>query len=379
MTDLEQRQDWVLSWWLIDRSVSRVHWYQLCSMTDDILSLSKGLNVISHLPSNVSFSIRSQRDIVQLTTPSHQEFDHYEISIRTRSSSGFLTSFYSTVDHRALRLSLVQGRLQINYERSKNVTSHIIFNDYRTIDDGQPHQISLQRMRSIATASPTFRLQVDQHVSSVSIPDRSTLYFDQLIIGGLSRSPSNQTFIGCLANVVYNHHPLVPREMIPADRHDCFYRQDSMCDRRIPCSTSAVPFCGDSDCSLVCPGIVRDIHQKGLVRYYSRIGSSPTEEISLMIFTTSSNATLLFTFDGSTQVSIILQVNFIERRSLQPLALPLELPSAIAHSKWSSRGYLRVSWSHSRWTMVTPSATKNIAFSLFVRVTCDVLSSLLFV
>jgi hypothetical protein len=284
-------------------------------MTDDSLSSFKGLNLISHLPSNASFSIRSPRDIVQLTLPFHDEFDHYEISIRTRSSSGFLTSFYSTNGHRALHLSLVQGRLQINYERSKNVTPHIIFNDYRTINDGQSHQISLQRLQSIATAPSALRLQVDQYVSSVSIPDRSTLLFDQVTIGESSRSPLNQMFIGCFANVVYNHQPLVPREMISADRHDCFYQQDSMCDRRTPCPTSTVPFCDDSDCSLVCPGVAIDMHQKGLVRYYSRIESSPTEEISLMIFTTSSNATLLLTLDGSTQVSIILQVNFIQRRS----------------------------------------------------------------
>ena len=314
----------VYRWWRMLNSVRTEFCYDDWSIaleTSSIwqitfFSLFKGPNVIAYLPSNVSFSIRDQRDIVQLTIPFNQEFDSYEILIRTRSSTGFLTSFYSSADQRTLSLSLFQGRLQIHYERPRNVTTKTIFSDYRTINDGQPHRISLQRSPSPTTAALAMHLQIDQFGSSISIPDRSPLSFDQVTIGGLSRSAWNHTFVGCVANVIYNHQPLLSRETLSSDRYGCAYQQDSMCDRRTPCSTRTIPFCGERDCALVCQGIFSDIHKRGLVRYYSRIGSSPNEEISLMVFTTSSNATLLLTLDGPIQVSIILQVPFIQLRSV---------------------------------------------------------------
>jgi hypothetical protein len=277
------------------------------------------LDVEHHPTNHLSFSIRSYADIVHLSMESDDEFHSYQISIRTRSSTGILTQLHANADHRSLILSLKHGRLQINYEQAKESVSQVLFYDDHPINDGQSHQISLKRLKTSTSLANQIFLQLDQRTSTaIPMSDRmSSLFFDRLTIGNdIDGKRHNQTFVGCFAHIVYNDQPLIPRTLIDSDRADCAYEYETLCDRRQTCSnrdsSSNELFCGENDCSLVCRSKSIDIHRKNfLVQYLSGMNAGHDEEISFMVFSTTYNATLYSASDGSLQVSLIVHVSML--------------------------------------------------------------------
>jgi hypothetical protein len=257
-----------------------------------------GKNDTSYIPANISFSIRDDRDIIEVQIPSNDEFYHYQITIKTRSLDGIITSIYSNDDHQSLILFLQDGKLQLKYQSSDNITSQLIFNDNQTINDGQEHYISISRRIS--------KSQIDQRGIQITIPSSLSLFFDVITIGG----SFDDLFVGCFSNITYNHHQFLPEGIVKSDRYDCFYDEGSICDRQMSCNTiQPLQFCDENDCSLVCTPALTERNNKGLLEYSSPIKSGQYEEVSLTIFTTSGNSTLFMTSNGSIQVSIILQVN----------------------------------------------------------------------
>jgi hypothetical protein len=258
--------------------------------------------------------MRDRRDIIELQVQSNDEFRYCQMPIKTLSSNGIITSMYSNDDQRGLVLGLKDGKLQLKYYSPNNKTSQIIFSDNQTINDGKQHRILVTRQIPETTSHDNMYVQIDKRSEEVPIPERSPMFFDVVTIGGpyrLMSDTSNKPFVGCFANVTYNRHPLLPEGVLKADRYDCFYQQDVMCDRQIPCNPNIRPlqFCGQTDCSMVCAPTSVDMGSTGLVRYFSQIGPGQREELDLTIFTTSANSTLYITRDGPVQVSIVLQVN----------------------------------------------------------------------
>jgi hypothetical protein len=262
---------------------------------------------------NISFSIRDYHDVLELEIPFNDEFYHCQIPIKTRSSNGTIISMYSNDDHYGLILLLKDGQLQLVYHSLDDMTQKLIFNDNQTINDGQQHYIVISRQISKLTSYSNMYIEIDQRSTQISFPLSTSLFFDVLTIGGSHRVISSDLFVGCFANITYNHHSVLPEGMVKFDRYNCFYDQDSICDKQIPCNNiQPLQFCGQIDCSLVCTPSLIDINKKGLVQYFSRIESGQYEQIYLMIFTTAGNSTLFVTHNGSIQISIVLQVNSYE-------------------------------------------------------------------
>lgn len=278
-----------------------------------------GKNVVSYVSPDVSFSMRDRRDIIELQVQPNDEFRFCQMPIKTLSPNGIITSMYSNDDQRGLILGLKDGKLQLKYYSPDNKTSKIIFSDNQTINDGKQHRILVTRQIPESISHDNIYVQIDKRSTEVSVPEQSPMFFDVVTIGGSYRLMSensnnnnnNQPFTGCFANVTYNSHPLLPEGVLKADRYDCFYQQNTMCDRQIPCTNNIRPlqFCGQTDCSMVCAPTSVDMGSTGLVRYYSQTGPGQREQIDLTIFTTSANSTLYIARDGPVQVSIVLQVN----------------------------------------------------------------------
>lgn len=195
---------------------------------------------------------------------------------------------------RSLIISLYHGRLQIHFQ------TFLIFDDDRLINDGQIHDISVEEVIS----SKTLHMRIDQRRRSLSFPDShhyTFLFFDRLIIAGSDRFHSNQTFVGCLANILYNNQPIIPRAMISSDRFNCFSQSNS--------------FCNDDDkdhCSFVCQSrTTRDFSRKGSVQYRCQLALGQNEQISFLFHPSSTNGTLMIIPDGQIQISIVLQVRVL--------------------------------------------------------------------
>ena len=262
---------------------------------------------------NISFSIRDYHDVIELEIPFNDEFYQCQIPIKTRSSNATIISMYSNDDHYDLILFLKDGRLQLGYHSLDDITPQLIFNDNQTINDGQQHYISISRQVSKATYYNNMYIQIDERGTQISFPLSSSLFFDVITIGRSHRVMSADLFVGCFSNVTYNHQSLLPEGIVKYDHYDCFYDQDSICDRQIPCNNiQPLQFCGQMDCSLVCTPILFDVNKKGLIRYFSHIEPGEYEQIYLKIFTTAGNSTLFVTQNDSVQVSIVLQVNSYE-------------------------------------------------------------------
>jgi hypothetical protein len=259
--------------------------------------------------------MRDRRDIIELQVHPNDEFRYCQMPIKTLSSHGIITSMYSNDDQRGLVLDLNDGKLQLKYYSPNKKTSQIIFHDNQTINDGKAHRILVTRQLPDTNSHDNMYVQIDKRSTHVAIPERSPLFFDVVTIGGpyrLMSDTANNPFVGCFANVTYNHHPLLPEGVLKSDRYDCFYQQETMCDRQMPCGNNIRPaqFCGQTDCSMVCAPTSTDMGSTGLVRYYTQLGSGgQREQIDLTIFTTSANSTLYITRDGPIQISIVLQVN----------------------------------------------------------------------
>lgn len=209
---------------------------------------------------------------------------------------------YSNNDHYSLLLFLKNGKLKLKYYLSDNITSYLLFDDNQIINDGQQYDILISRQLS--------KINIDKHVLQILIPLSSSLFFDLLTIGSSHHVISNNHIIGCFSNITYNHHPVLPEGILKSNHYDCFYDQNSICDRQIPCNnTESFQFCGQIDCSLVCTPSLINRNNKSLLEYSSQIQSDGQyEQIYLTIFTTSGNSTLFITNNGSIHVSIILQV-----------------------------------------------------------------------
>jgi len=205
---------------------------------------------------------------------------------------------YSNNDHYSLILFLKNGKLQLKYH---NITSHIIFDSNQIINDGQQYNILISR----------HKINIDKRMSQILIPLSLLLFFDVITIGGSHHVLYNNQIIACFSNITYNHHSLLPEGIVKSDRYDCFYDQNSICDRQIPCNNiQSSQFCGQMDCSLVCIPPSIDRNTESLLEYSSQIQSTGQyEQIYLTIFTTSGNSTLFIANNASIQVSIILQVS----------------------------------------------------------------------
>ncbi|CAF4222241.1 unnamed protein product, partial [Rotaria sp. Silwood2] len=265
-------------------------------------------NVISYISSDISFSIRDYHDIIELQVPSNDEFYECQIVIKTQSLNGIIASIYSNDDHYGLILSLNEGKLQLQYYLSNNMTLLLIFNDNQTINDGQEHYILIFRQ----ILNKNMYIKIDNRTTNISNLSSLSLFFDVITIGGSDRIMSDNLFVGCFANITYNHHPLLPEGIVKSERYDCFCDQGSICDRQMPCNTiQPLQFCGQTDCSLVCtsssPLSSIDMNNKGSLRYFTQLESGQYEQIYLMIFTISDNSVLFTTQNGSIQVSIVIQ------------------------------------------------------------------------
>lgn len=233
------------------------------------------------------------------------QFNHCQLSIKTRSLNGIILSIYSTNDQHSLILFLKDGKLQLRYHLSDNQSQSLIFNENQLINNGEEYSIIISHQPSQTISS--------NHTIQILIPSSLSLLFNVLILGGSHDVKSTTQFIGCFSNITYNHHPLLPEGVVKSARYDCFYEQNSLCNRQIPCSQNqASQFCGENDCSLVCVPPTLDRYNQGLIQYSSKIQSGENEQIYLTIFTTSSNSTLFLSNNGSIQVSIILQVNSLK-------------------------------------------------------------------
>ena len=255
--------------------------------------ISLGSNSNAYLPSNISFSIRDSRDRLSISLPIHDRFDHYAFALKTRSSFGLIFSLTHSKTDRSLVISLHHGRVQIHLQ------SYLLFDDDRTINDGQTHEISVAEMIS----SKTLHLRIDQRRRSLSFPDShhyTFLFFDRLIIAGSDRFHSNQTFVGCLANLLYNNQPIIPRAMISADRLNCFSQPGAFCDDN------------NDHCSFVCQGqLPKDLSRKASLEYRCQLALGQDEQISFLFHPSSTNGTLMIIPDGRIQISIVLQVRVL--------------------------------------------------------------------
>ncbi|CAF0944400.1 unnamed protein product [Adineta steineri] len=295
-------------------------------------------NVISYISSDISFSIRDDHDIIELEMPYNDEFYHCQLSIKTRTLNGVILSMYSNDDDYGLILFLNNGKLHLKYHSITDTISQFIFNDNQTINDGQKHDILISRQLSKLTSYKNMFIDIDQRSTEISFSSSSSLLvFDIIIIGGSHREMSTNVFIGCFSNITYNHHPLLPEGIVKFDRYDCFYDQDSICDRQIPCNNiQPLQFCGQIDCSLVCiPSSTDNTNKKGLLRYFSDIEQGEYEQIYLTIFTTTGNSTLFVTSNGSTQVSIILQ-DYYPRLIIQNggIIYTYDFPGRVRNDQW---------------------------------------------
>ena len=215
---------------------------------------------------------------------------------------------YSNDDHHGLILFLKDGKLQLGYHSLYNMTSQLVFDDNQIINDGQQHHILISHQVSPTILYKNMYIQIDKRDTQISIPSSPTLFFDVITIGGSRHVISNDLFVGCIGNVTYNYHPLLPEGSVKSDRFDCFYEHDSICDRQMPCDDiQPLQFCGQDDCSLVCTPPVND-KTESILQYSSSIKSGKNEQLYFTIFTTSGNSTLFNTRNGSIQVSIVLQV-----------------------------------------------------------------------
>lgn len=205
-------------------------------------------------------------------------------------------------DQYSLILFLNDGKLQLIYHRSENQSTTLIFNEDQLINNGEEYSIIISHQSS-QTISSNYTIQI-------SIPSSLALFFNVLILGGSHDNTSKNQFIGCFSNITYNHHPLLPDGVVKPNRYDCFYDQNSLCNRQISCpQNQSSAFCGQTDCSLVCVPPINNQYNQSLLRYSSGIQYGENEQIYLTIFTTSSNSTLFQTSNGSIRVSIILQVD----------------------------------------------------------------------
>lgn len=262
-------------------------------------------NLISYMSLNISFSIRNQNDIIKIALPSNDEFDYYQMSIKTRSRNGIIFSMYSTNDQYSLILYIKNGKLQLKYHLSDNRTSHTMFEDNRKINTGEKFDIIISKININ-----------NKHPSQIFIPLKSSLLFDILVLGGSNHVLSNDQIIACFSNITYNYHPLLPEGIMKSDRYDCFYDQKSVCDKKIPCQIITFEqFCNQNDCSLVCIPSLINRENQSLIQYSSEIKShGQYEQIHLTIFTAAGNSTLYRTTNDFTQVSIILQVEREKKR-----------------------------------------------------------------
>ncbi|CAF3883981.1 unnamed protein product [Rotaria sp. Silwood2] len=327
---------------LNEKSIVKLDHIHHIGRLTNICQLSKRgrKNVISYVSPDVSFSMRDRRDIIELQVQSNDEFRYCQMPIKTLSSNGVITSMYSNDDQRGLVLCLKDGKLQLKYYSPYNKTSQILFNDNQTINDGKQHRILVTRQIPESYSNDNIYVQIDKRTTPVSIPERSPMFFDVLTIGGSYRlmpDTANQPFVGCYANVTYNRHPLLPEGVLKADRYDCFYQQGMMCDRQTPCHQNIrpLPFCGQTDCSMVCAPTAVDMGNTGLVRYFTQVGPGQNEQIDLTIFTTSANSTLYISRDGPIQVSIVLQ-NYYPRLIIQngPALYTYDFPSRVRGDQW---------------------------------------------
>ncbi|CAF2066583.1 unnamed protein product [Rotaria magnacalcarata] len=318
------------------------HIHHLARLTNICQLIKRGRkNVVSYVAPEVSFSMRDRRDVIELQVQPNDEFRYCQMPIKTLSPNGVITSMYSNDDQRGLVLCLKDGKLQLKYYSPINKTSHILYNDNQTINDGRQHRILVTRQIPGADSQEKMHVQIDKRATQVQIPEQSPMFFDVVTIGGSYRlmpETSSQPFVGCYANVTYNRHPLLPDGALKADRYDCFYQQGTMCDRQIPCqqqNNRPLSFCGQTDCSMVCAPPSVDMGNTGLVRYFSQIGPGQNEQIEITIFTTSSNSTLYVARDGPTQVSIVLQ-NYYPRLIIQngPSIYTYDFPSRVRGDQW---------------------------------------------
>ncbi|CAF4532400.1 unnamed protein product [Rotaria sp. Silwood1] len=327
---------------LNDKSIVKLdHIHHIGRLTNTCQLSKRGRkNVVSYVSPDISFSMRDRRDIIELQVQSNDEFRYCQMPIKTLSSNGVITSMYSNDDQRGLVLCLKDGKLQLKYYSPFNKTSQILFNDNQTINDGKQHRILVTRQVPETYSNDNMYIQIDKRTTPVSIPERSPMFFDVVTIGSSYRlmpDTTNQPFVGCFANVTYNRHPLLPEGVLKADRYDCFYQQGMMCDRQIPCHQNIrpLPFCGQTDCSMVCAPTAVDMGNTGLVRYITQVGPGQNEQIDLTIFTTSANSTLYISRDGSIQVSIVLQ-NYYPRLIIQNGAAiyTYDFPSRVRGDQW---------------------------------------------
>ncbi|CAF3511313.1 unnamed protein product [Rotaria sp. Silwood1] len=294
-------------------------------------------NVISYISSDVSFSIRDYHDIIELQIPSNDEFYECQIAIKTQSLNGIIASIYSNDDNYGLILSLKEGKLQLHYYLSHNMTLLLIFNDNETINDGQEHYILIFRQFS----NKNMYIKIDNRTTNISNLSSLSLFFDVITIGGSDRIVSDNLFVGCFANITYNHHPLLPEGIVKSDRYDCFCDQGSICDRQMPCnSIQPLQFCGQTDCSLVCTSSLSSsslihMNNKGSLRYFTQIESGQYEQIYLMIFTISDNSVLFTTENGSIQVSIVIQ-NYYPRLIIRNggIIYTYDFPGRVRGDQW---------------------------------------------
>lgn len=276
-----------------------------------------GRNIPSYISSDISFSVRDLNDIIELQIPSNDEFYHFQISIKTKSSNGIIASLYSIIDRHDLIIFLKDRKLFLKYQSLDNKTSQLIFNDTEIINDGQKHNIIIYRQIS----SRKLLISIDNRTIILSNISSLSLFFDLITIGGSDRIISISQFAGCFSNITYNYRPLVPEDIVKSDRYDCVYEQELICDRQISCNNiQPLQFCGQTDCSLVCtsssPSLTNvNNDNKGSLRYFIQIESGLYEQLYLMIFTISSNAVLFTSVNGSIQVSIIIQVEKIQTTS----------------------------------------------------------------
>lgn len=308
-----------------------------------ITLLSLGKNVISYVAPEVSFSLRDRRDMIELQVQANDEFRYCQLPLRTYSSNGVISSMFSNDDHRGLLLGLKDGKVQLRYYPSNNKTSVVLFEDSQTINDGQQHRIVVSRhISENSSSNDEILLEIDKRKISVPVPERSTLFFDVMTIGGayrfLSENVNHPSLSACFANVTYNRHPLLPEGVVKSDRYDCFYQQGSICDRQIPCypmNIRPAQFCGQNDCSMVCAPTSTDLTNRALVRYSAQLTSGQREQFDLTFFTTSANSTLYSARDHLIQVSIVIinsQCKFLIQNG--PTVSSYDFPGRVRPDQW---------------------------------------------
>ncbi|CAF1947203.1 unnamed protein product [Rotaria magnacalcarata] len=294
----------------------------------------KRTKIISYISPDVSFSVRDPQDIIEIQISPNEEFYHCQISFRTPSSNGIIASIYSNVDHRDLILFLKDGKFHLTYDSTDNESSQLIFRDNETTNDGQQHYILISHQISTKNLS----IQIDNRSIIISNLSSLSLFFDVITIGGSYRVMSINQFVGCFANITYNHRPLLLEDMVKSDRYDCIYEQDSICDRQVPCiNIQPLQFCGQPDCSLVCTSssLINADDNKGSLQYSAHIESGVYEQIHLMIFTISANAILFSSTNGTIQVSIIIQ-NYYPRLIIRTggIIYTYDFPGRVRGDKW---------------------------------------------